>query len=559
MKRILKAIAIEPRAIIAAIIMLSITVAYGTINVVVLNRIAGVFDDLTNAAANVGVLLGLCAINTALDITKAMLRHYMQARCFTTLCDRFTRILGGSDYTLHAKYSNASLTTTREYLGQVVTVGCYIVEFTILVGNICITIGAIAVIGRWAVIPIIGVYALGGLLMKRLFHAMTLNSKENNKRYKARNQVLDDLITGFAEILIAGQTDTYVKNVCDQNNEIFELSAIRRNHKGIVNGAFEILDTIGMLTVIIYAIAGIRAGTMTAAVAVTLVMYVWRLSEPIASLIDITEKYADSKSKADEFLDFVEDAKTHQDADGSLELTSFNRKIEIQDVTYSYDTDNTVLDGVSVEITKGSKIGICGASGGGKSTLFRLLLRLIRPTTGCITIDGIDINLFTRNSIARHVSAVFQDTVILPGTILENIRFGSKATEADVIAAAEKAGLSEFVASLPMRFETEVGPRGMKLSGGQRQKIALARTFLSNTDIVLLDEATSALDNNSETLIQNAIEEFGPDKTVITIAHRLSTIRNCDKILVVDDRKIVEAGTHDELMALNGIYAKMQK
>jgi ATP-binding cassette subfamily B protein len=245
--------------------------------------------------------------------------------------------------------------------------------------------------------------------------------------------------------------------------------------------------------------------------------------------------------------------------DGDIELNTFNNSIKIENVTFSYGNTKNTINNINMEIKKGQRIGICGVSGGGKSTLLKLINRFYVPKSGCITIDGFDIQDISLKSYRKYIGSVHQDNTIFPGTIRDNIMYGSPyATEGELIDACKKANILDFILGLEKKFNTEVGPRGLTLSGGQKQRIALARLFIRNPEIILLDEATSALDNESETLIQDAVDNL-EGKTIITIAHRLSTIKNCDIIYVLGNNGIVESGTHEELVAKHGVYYSMLK
>ena len=242
-----------------------------------------------------------------------------------------------------------------------------------------------------------------------------------------------------------------------------------------------------------------------------------------------------------------------------MTLNSFKDKISINDVKFAYSETSSVLNGLNIEIHKGEKIGICGETGDGKSTLLKLLNRFYIPNSGSISIDGVDINLTTLKSYRHMVGSVHQENIIFPGTIKQNILFAvPNATEYELIEACRKSEILDFVLSLPGKFDTIVGPRGLTLSGGQKQRIALARLFLQDPEIILLDEATSALDNETENLIQDTIKKLD-GKTIITVAHRLSTIKDCDKIYVMKGGIVAECGTHEELMHAHGLYFSMNK
>jgi ABC-type multidrug transport system fused ATPase/permease subunit len=317
------------------------------------------------------------------------------------------------------------------------------------------------------------------------------------------------------------------------------------------------IDGIGVLVVIYEAGRSILAGAMTVAEGMSLVTYVLRLVNPIISIIDYINDYSSFMSLKDDYQEIINYENWMMD--GDLVLDSFENEIKLDDVSFSYNSSSTVLNHLNMEIHKGERIGICGISGNGKSTIFKLINRFYEQQSGTITIDGVDIRDITEDSYRSKIGSVHQENNIFPGSIMENVRYGSpNATDAEVIEACKMAHIYDFINSLPDRFNTEVGPRGLKLSGGQKQRIALARLFLRDPEIILLDEATSALDNESETFIQEAIDAL-QGKTIITIAHRLSTIQNSDRIYVIGNGTVVEQGTHQELIDRKGVYFSMIK
>lgn len=293
-------------------------------------------------------------------------------------------------------------------------------------------------------------------------------------------------------------------------------------------------------------------------VILTAISYLGNMINPIISILDNIDSLNESKNYYERYRELmsIED----HIKDGSISVESFDNNISFNNVSFKYKDGSKVLNNINLKVKKGEKIGICGKSGGGKSSLIYLINRLYDVTSGSIKLDGIDVKDITNNSLRKVLSYVSQDTIIIDGTIKDNISYGMKhISEVEIIEACKKANLYEFIQSLENGLDTIVGMKGLKLSGGQRQRISIARSFLQNAPILLLDEATSALDNESETIVQEAIDKLSENKTVITIAHRLSTIKNCDRIIVIDNHEIAEEGTHDELIKLGGIYSALNK
>ena len=236
--------------------------------------------------------------------------------------------------------------------------------------------------------------------------------------------------------------------------------------------------------------------------------------------------------------------------------------VGFDNVSFDYPTrpDVRAVDGVSLSVRAGEKVAIVGPSGAGKSTLFHLLLRFYDPASGTISVDGVPIKSADPREVRARIALVPQDSVVFAATARENIRFGRPdASDAEVERAADLAHATEFLRRLPDGFETQLGERGVTLSGGQRQRIAIARAILRDAPLLLLDEATSALDAESETLVQTALEELMRHRTTLVIAHRLATVLSCDRIMVMDQGRIVEQGTHASLVAANGLYARLAR
>ena len=280
--------------------------------------------------------------------------------------------------------------------------------------------------------------------------------------------------------------------------------------------------------------------------------------QPINKLIFFTEQLENGAAGFRRFLEII-DEKEEYEEEGKEILTSPKGHIEFKNVSFSYNDDNKeALNHINLDIKEGQSIALIGPTGGGKTTICHLIPKFYKINEGEILLDDKNIYDFTLDSLRDNIGIVQQDVFLFNGTIKENIAYGnSEATDEEIIEAARKANILDYVNSLENGFDTNVGERGVKLSGGQKQRISIARAFLKNPSILILDEATSALDNTTELLIQNALSELIKGRTTIIVAHRLSTIKNVDKIFVVSNGTIVESGSHDELIKKNGIYHKL--
>ena len=301
----------------------------------------------------------------------------------------------------------------------------------------------------------------------------------------------------------------------------------------------------------------IARGQMEVADLAMYALYIGIFISPIQILVELTEMMQKGLSGFRRFLAVVETEPDIVDAPDAKPLENVKGTVEYDKVSFHYSDDDTlVLSNVSFQIEAGKSVALVGPSGSGKTTICSLLPRFYDVTGGSVRIDGQDIRALTLESLRNQIGLVQQDVYLFCGTIRENIAYGKLGASMEEIEdAARKANIHDFIMSLPDGYDSFVGERGTRLSGGQKQRISIARVFLKNPPILILDEATSALDNESERWIQHSLEELAKNRTTITIAHRLSTIRNADEILVVADTGIVERGTHEELLAMNGIYA----
>ncbi|MGA0542925.1 ABCB family ABC transporter ATP-binding protein/permease [Neotabrizicola sp. VNH66] len=345
----------------------------------------------------------------------------------------------------------------------------------------------------------------------------------------------------------------------DRAMERYEAAAVKTGLSlSFLNIGQTFLITAGLVGVMVLAARGVQAGQLTVGDFVMVNAYMMQITMPLGFLGTVYREIRQALVDMGQMFGLLSQPAEIRDAEGAPALAVKGGEIVFDDVRFAYDPEREILKGVSFRVGPGQRLALVGHSGSGKSTIGRLLFRFYDVTGGAIRIDGQDIRQVTQGSLHAAIGVVPQDTVLFNDTIRYNIAYGhDHATEAEVVAAAKAAKIHDFIISLPEGYDTMVGERGLKLSGGEKQRVGIARTLLKNPPILILDEATSALDTQTERSIQESLREMGEGRSVITIAHRLSTISDADHILVMEAGRVIEAGSHEDLLAQRGRYAAM--
>ncbi len=339
----------------------------------------------------------------------------------------------------------------------------------------------------------------------------------------------------------------------------YETAAVKTGQSlSFLNGGQAFLITTGLVIVMVMAAQGVQAGKLTVGDFVMVNAYMIQITMPLNFLGTVYREIRQALVDMGEMFGLLSQPAEVVDAPDAMPLVVRGGAVEFEGVHFGYDVARPILKGISLSVAAGQRVAIVGPSGSGKSTIGRLLFRFYDITGGAIRIDGQDVRDVTQTSLHAQIGVVPQDTVLFNDTVRYNIAYGRDGASQDEIeAAARAAKIHDFIVSLPEGYETKVGERGLKLSGGEKQRVGIARTLLKNPPILILDEATSALDTQTERDIQDSLREMGQGRTVFTIAHRLSTIADADLIIVLEAGVIVERGTHDELLANGGRYSAM--
>jgi len=405
----------------------------------------------------------------------------------------------------------------------------------------------------FAFVPVIAIYAF--VLNKK----MKVAFKTNRARIADINSQIEDSLSGVRAVKSFGNETIEMEKFRSGNERFVESKRRSYWYMGWYNSGLGALTTLVSIVVLVAGTALITTQRMAVADLVTFLLYINNFTEPVKKLINFTEQFQNGYTGYERFLEIMDVEPDITDAEDAVSVDTVKGEIEFDDVSFKYEAkQDSVLSHINLKVDAGEYVAIVGSSGGGKTTLCSLIPRFYDVDAGKILLDGQDIRKIRLKDLRRQIGIVQQDVYLFAENIMENIRYGRPdATDEEVIRAAKLANADTFISQLPDGYLTDIGQRGVKLSGGQKQRLSIARVFLKNPAILIFDEATSALDNESEKIVQDSMEQLAKGRTTFVIAHRLSTIRNAGRILVLTANGIEEEGTHEELLAKGGAYAKL--
>ncbi|MCF1741825.1 ABCB family ABC transporter ATP-binding protein/permease [Paradevosia shaoguanensis] len=427
-----------------------------------------------------------------------------------------------------------------------------LVEF-VIVGVVFISIFGISYLG----VLIVTIWLYLWFTIKASNWRIAIRRDMNNSDTDANSKAIDSLLN-FETVKYFNNEDLEARRF-DASMATYERSAIRIwNSLGVLNFGQAVIFYVGLTIMSAMSIVGVLNGRLTLGDFVLLNTFLMQIYRPLNMIGFVYREIRQGLTDIEEMFKLLDQDPEIVDKPGATPLKITGPVIRFDDVHFQYDPDRPILKGVSFEVPAGKTIAVVGPSGAGKSTISRLLYRFYDVSSGSVTIDAQDVRDITQNSLRSAIGMVPQDTVLFNDTIAYNIRYGRPdATDEEVHEAARMAQIGEFIESLPRGYDTPVGERGLKLSGGEKQRVAIARTILKAPPILVLDEATSALDTKTERDIQSALDAVSKNRTTVVIAHRLSTVINADEIIVLRDGQIAERGRHPDLLMRDGLYAQM--
>ncbi|WP_322866250.1 ABCB family ABC transporter ATP-binding protein/permease [Aquicoccus sp. G2-2] len=517
------------------------------------------------------LMLGAVGLTLAYSMARLMTNGFQQLRdaFFAAVGQRALRALALETFEhIHALSMRYHITRKTGGLSRIIERGVKGVEFLLRfmlfsIAPLILELLMIAVIFFWlfdvwylaVVVVTIAIYVWFTFAVTEW--RVKLRREMNDQDTDANQKAVDSMLN-FETVKYFGAEEREARRYDGAMKRYAEAALKTAYSLAFLNFGQSFLITGGLAVVMVMAAQGVQAGQLTVGDFVMVNAYMIQITMPLNFLGTVYREIRQSLVDMGEMFDLLEQPTDVADKPGAKPIAVRGGTVRFEDVRFGYSTERPILLGVSLEVPAGRSIAIVGPSGSGKSTIGRLLFRFYDVSGGAVTIDGQDVRDVTQQSLHDSIGVVPQDTVLFNDTVRYNIAYGRDgASEEEVIGAAKAAQIHEFIMQLPEGYDTQVGERGLKLSGGEKQRVGIARTLLKNPPILLLDEATSALDTETEQEIQDALKRAGQGRTVITIAHRLSTIADADRIIVLEAGEIVETGTHGELLAHGARYASL--
>ncbi|MEP1585307.1 MAG: ABC transporter ATP-binding protein/permease [Tateyamaria sp.] len=533
-----------------------------------------IYRNAVDALADSGVsplALGAVGLTLAYGFARLMTVGFQQLRdaIFTRVGQRALRMLALETFQhIHRLSMRYHITRKTGGLSRIIERGVKGVEFLLRfllfsIGPLVLELVLIGIIltilfDAWYLLIVsvtIGIYVWFTFAVTEW--RVKLRRVMNDQDTDANQKAIDSLLN-YETVKYFG-AESREANRYDAAMAGYEEAAVKTNYSlAFLNFGQSVIITSGLVGIMIMAAVGVQNGTLTVGDFVMVNAYMIQITMPLNFLGTVYREIRQALVDMGQMFDLLEQPAEVTDKPDAPVLNVTGGRVELRDVHFGYDPERAILKGVSLVAEPGEQVAIVGSTGSGKSTIGRLLFRFYDVGDGALSIDGQDIRDVTQESLHAAIGVVPQDTVLFNDTIHYNIAYGrDNASEADIVAAAKAAQIHDFIQRLPDGYQTTVGERGLKLSGGEKQRVGIARTLLKNPPILLLDEATSALDTETEQEIKDALNAAGEGRTVLTIAHRLSTIAEADRIVVLEDGLVVESGTHDALLARDGRYAQL--
>ncbi len=560
---------VKRRVILALmVLLLSKVIAVGT-PIFYKQAVDALAPEGTDAATILG--LGAVGLTLAYGLARLMTVGFQQLRdvVFTRVGQRALRMLALETFThIHRLSMRYHITRKTGGLSRVIERGVKGVDFLLRfllfsMGPLMLELLMISAVlfflfDVWYLAVVVLTIALYVWFTFRVTEWRVKIRKEMNDQDTDANQKAIDSLLNFETVKYFG-AERWEADRYDAAMAQYENAAIRTNYSlAFLNFGQSLLITGGLVAVMVMAAMGVQRGDLTVGDFVMVNAYMIQITMPLNFLGTVYREIRQALIDMGDMFDLLGQPAEVQDKPDAKPLQVNGGRVVLRDVSFGYDAARPILKGINLEVTPGQTVAIVGSSGSGKSTIGRLLFRFYDVNGGALLIDGQDVRDVTQDSLHAQIGVVPQDTVLFNDTVHYNIAYGRPgASEDDIVAAAKAAKIHDFIISLPDGYQTTVGERGLKLSGGEKQRVGIARTLLKNPPILLLDEATSALDTETEMEIQAELKAMGEGRTVITIAHRLSTIADADRIVVLENGVIVEEGKHDDLLAQEGRYANL--